>query len=78
MYIVIFKRPNSTYYYRIRGHLYPYSHDIGWTNQYGHELILIISVTSLVYKKRHPIRYVKRRIIRKLIKWLDSILNKLD
>ena len=47
--IVIWKKPDNTYYYKvIKGHYIDY--DIGYTNQYGHVIVLVIY--NLEYRVR--------------------------
>lgn len=67
--IIIWKKPNNTYYYKIiKGHYIPY--EVGYKNSYGHEIVLIIS--NLEYRVRKT--PIKKRIKRKLIDYIDNNL----
>lgn len=64
MFIVVWKRPNNTYYYRyVKGTYKKYF--VGYYNQYNHEVVLIIEPTirKVSIKKRFKcflIRYIKK------------------
>lgn len=67
--IIVWKKPNNTYYYKIiKGHYCNYY--VGYINQYGHEIVLIID--NLEYRVRKiPI---KKRIKKKIINYIDNNL----
>lgn len=78
MYYFIFHKPDNSYYFKLKGYIYHMRHPLHWTNQYGHEIVLIISIPRSFYRRLHPIKYYKKIVIKKIIRFLDKILNKLD
>lgn len=61
---VIWRRPNNSYYYRIVKGTYM-EYYVGYYNQYGHEIVLIIhpDVQKVSLKERFKstlIRYIKK------------------
>ena len=69
-YIVVWlnKNKNNYYFKKVKGTYMTY--EVGYINQYNHEVILVIDVYDLVFKKRTSI---KERLINRLI----DLLNKL-
>lgn len=78
MYYFIYKRPNNTYYSKLKSVGYFMTHKIGYTNQYGHELILIISIPETLSNRFTPLLIFKYKVKRKIINVLDLIIKKLD
>lgn len=66
--IVIWRKPDNTYYYRIiKGHYFDY--EIGYKNSYEHEIVLIID--NLEYRIRKISK--KKRIKEKVIKFIENL-----
>lgn len=66
--IIIWRKPDNTYYYRItKGHYFDY--EIGHKNQYNHEIVLVID--SLEYRIRKTSK--KKKIKEKVIKFIEKI-----
>lgn len=78
MYFFIYKRPNDTYYFKLKGLSYYMTHELGFTNQYGHKLILIISIPRAVRNHFTPLSILKFKVKRKIVYVLDLIIKKLD
>ena len=55
------KNDNSYYYKKVKGTYMKY--EVGYINQYNHELIFVINVSDLI-KNKEPLR---NRVINKLI-----------
>lgn len=72
-YYYIFKRPDNTYYFKLKGYGYNLTHHIHDINQYGHEIVLIIPINSSIYKFSENFAFFKKRIKRKIIRWLERI-----
>ena len=70
-YIFVYKK-NNEYYYKLKDKVYFFTHPLGYTNGYGHELILIIPISSELYKKRH-IFSLYHYILKKLISFLQFL-----
>lgn len=71
-YIVIFKTPSNHFYYKVKDKFYSYKHPVGFKNQYGHEVLFIIPIIEEIYKKRHPFYLFRKRLVRKLMKFLEK------
>lgn len=66
--IIIWRKPDNSYYYRIiKGHYNDYH--VGYKNQYDHEIILIID--NLEYRIRKT--SIKKRIKNKVINFIEKI-----
>lgn len=66
--IVIWKKQNNIYYYRIiKGHYFDYK--VGYKNQYDHEIVLIID--SLEYRIRKSSK--KQKIKKALINYINKM-----
>lgn len=72
MYIIIFKTPSNTFYYKIKDKIYSYKHPVGFKNQYGHEVLFIIPITEDIYKRRHPFYGLRKKLVRKIMKFLEK------
>lgn len=66
--IIIWKRQDCTYYYRIVRGMYCDYH-IGYINRYGHEIVLIIENLEYNVKKTPYKTRLKRKLINYLEKW---------
>ena len=71
-YIFVFKK-KDTYYYKVKGLVYYWTHPIGYKNQYNHEIILIIPISNFIDRKRNPLKYYKNKVITSLIRLLKKI-----
>lgn len=72
-YYFIFKRPDNTYYFKLKGYAYYLTHTLHSINQYRHEIVLIIPINSGVYKFSENFAFYKKRIKRKIIRLLEKI-----
>lgn len=77
--IVIWHNPNrNTYYYKIIKGSYK-TYDVGFVNQYNHEVIMVINITdicsSCYWNKRRFLFFHK--VLRKFISFLQKIDKKL-
>lgn len=70
-YIFVYKKKDE-YYYKLKDKVYYFTHPLGYTNQYGHELILIIPVSTMLYKKRHRFS-LYHHTLKKLISFLQRL-----
>ena len=69
--IVIWKKNNNSYYYRIYHHCF-LKYDVGYHNSYGHEVVLIID--DFQEKNYRPRRHVlSRNCKRKLINAINKL-----
>ena len=50
-------------------------HELGSKNQYGQQIVLIIPITEEVYKKSHPIKTLKRKILVKISNYINKKLR---
>ena len=67
--IVIWKKKDNTYYYRIYRHCF-LNFDVGYHNSYGHEVVFIID--DLEFKR--PIkRFSKEKFKKNLIKCINRL-----
>lgn len=69
-YIIVWlnRNKNEYYYKRVKGTYMKY--EIGYVNQYNHEVILVINIPELYIKKRTSIR---TKLINGLIHLLDKL-----
>lgn len=67
--IIWFNRKKDYYYYRIVKGCYK-RYYVGYKNQYGHEIVLIIRLKYDVYVKKTSI---KKRVLMRLISFLQNI-----
>ena len=66
--IIIWKKQDNSYYYRIvKGHYSNY--EIGYVNSYGHQIVLIID--NLEYRVRK--KPLKNRVKKKIINFIEKI-----
>lgn len=66
--IVVWKKPNNTYYYRlVKGKYADYF--VGYKNQYDHEIVLIID--SLEYRIRKTSK--KKKFKKKVIEFIEKL-----
>lgn len=75
-YVFVFKKQNNEFYYKAKGYLYFQNHPLGYVNQYGHEIVLIIPISLISYKRKHPFKYFKRFLIKKSIRFLRKLDDK--
>lgn len=69
--IVIWLNLNTgQYYHKIYRSFF--HHEVGYINQYNHQIIDIVEYKEIVQKYKHL-----RRLIRKVISFLENILKKL-
>lgn len=62
------KNKNEYYFKKIKGYYCKY--DVGYVNSYNHEVILVIDISDVIYKKP-----VKKRLIRRIIRLLENLDN---
>lgn len=67
--IVIWKKNDNTYYYRVYKHLFLHF-DVGYHNSYGHEVIFIINDLEIPYKYK---RFSKAKIKKRIINLIEKI-----
>lgn len=68
MLLVVWKRPNDTYYYRCVSGFYC-KYEVGYENQYGHVIILVIDMArEFVYKEP-----ILKKVLRKSISFLQRL-----
>lgn len=65
--LVIWKKKDNNYYYRVVSGYYC-NYEVGYINQYGHEIILIINNFYLMNRTSFP-----KRFLRKTIRFLKGI-----
>lgn len=71
--VIWFNRKKDYHYYRIVKGSYK-RYYIGYINQYGHEVVLIIRLKYDIYVKKTSI---KKRVLKKLISFLQNINEKI-
>ena len=64
--VVVWYNPNKDSYYYRKYSTFSQVYDVGYTNQYGHEVILVI---DLLYREKIPL---KKRILNSLISFLQK------
>ena len=65
--LIIWRKPDNTYYWRVIKKNYNYY--VGFINQYGHEVILIVDIfKNFFYKEK-----IKNVVIKKLISFLHRL-----
>ena len=69
MCIVIWKKRDSSIYYRIVKKTYLFNYPIGYTNQYGHQVLFVI---DNVYSSNYDYSF-KKKLKNKLIRFLRKI-----
>lgn len=69
MCIVIWKKRDSSLYYRVVKKTYKFNYPVGYFNQYGHEVIFVI---DNVYESSYDDSF-KRRLKCKLIKFVKKL-----
>lgn len=72
--IIVWRKPNGSYYFRTITSLWN-EREVGDTNQYGHEVILIIDIDYLTYSK--PYSSLRKRVLMRLISFLQNINKKI-
>lgn len=70
-YIVIWLNLNTNEYYH-KFYKSFFSHDIGFVNQYNHKVIDVITYQEILVRHK-----LLKRLIRKLISFLENILKKI-
>lgn len=76
MYFFIYKNKDN-YYYKYKGRAYYYTHPLGFKNQYGHEIILIIPVTENLVRNKLSLSRLIIKFNKKLIRFLEKINRKI-
>ena len=76
MYFFVYKKGNE-YYYKYKSKVYFYTHPLGYKNQYGHEIVLIIPVDKNLIRNKISLSRLIKRINKKLIRFLNNIDKKL-
>lgn len=66
--IVWFNRNSQTYYYKVIHDIVD-KYNVGYTNQYNHEVILVIDI----YKDLIDKYSLKNKVINRLIRFLQSL-----
>lgn len=75
LYLIVYKNKDNTYFYKLKYYSYVLTHELGFKNQYGQQIVLIIPITEEVYKKSHPIKTLKRKILVKISNYINKKLR---
>ncbi len=75
LYLIIFKDRHDKYFYKLKHYDYVLNHDIGYTTQYGQQIVLMIPITEEMYKFTHPVKTLKRKFLRRILKYIEKKLR---